>query len=70
MLLFKLIIVILLIFILVSLFTALYFLVRNPDSASAVMKSLAVRIGLSLFLLALIFVGAQTGLLEPHGFGE
>ena len=70
MLLFKLLIVILLLFIVVSLFTALYFLVKSPDNASAVVKSLSMRIGLSLFLLAMIFVGAELGLIEPHGFGE
>ena len=70
MLLFKLIIVILLLFIVGSLFTALVFLVKSPDNASSVVKSLAIRIGLSLFLIGLIFLGAQIGLIEPHGFGE
>ena len=70
MLLFKLIIVILLLFIVGSLFTALYFLIKDPDSSASVVKSLAIRISLSLFLLALIFVGAQLGVIEPHGFGQ
>jgi len=70
MLLFKLIIVILLLFIVGSLFTALYFLVKSPDNSAAVVKSLAVRIGLSLFLIGLIFLGSKLGLIEPHGFGQ
>ncbi len=70
MLLFKLVIVILLIFILVSLFTALYHMVKSPDNAASVAKSLTIRIGLSLFLLFLIFVGSQFGVIVPHGFGE
>ena len=70
MLLFKLIIVLLLIFIMVSLFTALYYMVKSPDNAATVVKSLTIRISLSLFLLFLILVGAQFGLIEPHGFGE
>jgi len=70
MLLFKLIIVLLLIFIMVSLFTALYYMVKSPDNAATVVKSLTIRISLSLFLLFLILVGAQFGFIEPHGFGE
>jgi len=70
MLLFKLIIVLLLIFIMVSLFTALYYMVKSPDNAATVVKSLTLRISLSIFLLVLIVVGAQFGIIEPHGFGE
>ncbi len=70
MLLFKLLIVILLLFIVGSLFTALYFLVKNPDRSGAIVKSLSVRIGLSLFLLVMIYLGTEFGLIEPHGFGE
>lgn len=70
MLLFKLIIVILLLFIVGSLFTALYFLIKSPDNSAKVVKSLAIRIGLSLFLIALIFLGSKVGFIEPHGFGE
>lgn len=69
MLLFKLIIVILLLFILVSLFTALYYMIKSPDNAASVAKSLTVRIGLSMFLLLLIFVGSRVGWIEPHAFG-
>lgn len=70
MLLFKLLIVILLAFIVISLFTALYFLMRDPDSSPAVVKSLSVRIGLSLLLLSMILLGAETGIIQPDGFGE
>lgn len=70
MLLFKLIIVLLLIFIMVSLFTALFYMVKSPDNAATVVKSLTIRIGLSLFLLVLILIGAHFGVIEPHGFGE
>ena len=70
MLLFKLIIVILLIFIVISLFTALYLLMKSPDNSLRVVKSLAIRVGLSLFVMLLIFLGARFGLIEPHGFGQ
>ncbi len=70
MLLFKLIIVILLLFILVSLFQALYHMIKNPDNAAKMARSLTIRISLSLFLILLIFVGSKFGLIQPHGFGE
>ncbi|MEM7195035.1 MAG: twin transmembrane helix small protein [Pseudomonadota bacterium] len=70
MLLFKLIIVILLLFVVVSLFTALFFLIKDPGSSKRIVKSLTVRISLSLFIMALLFVGAKFGIIEPHGFGE
>lgn len=70
MLLFKLIIVILLLFIVGSLFTALYYMIKSPDNAATVVKSLALRIGLSLFLIALIFIGSKVGIVAPHGFGQ
>ena len=70
MLLFKLLIVILLLFIIGSLFTALYFLVKSPDQSAAVVKSLSIRIGLSIFLIFMIFIGAYFGVIEPHGFNQ
>ena len=70
MLLAKLLIVILLIFIVVSLFTALYYLIKSPDNSASVVKSLSMRIGLSLFLIAMIFVGSKFGIIQPHGFGQ
>ena len=67
MLLFKLIIVILLIFIVVSLFTALYRLNNEKGDSTKVVKALSVRIGLSILLFALLMLGSWLGLIEPHG---
>ena len=69
MLLFKLIIVILLLFVVGSLFTALYFLINDPSRSKRVVRSLSWRIALSLFILLLLFVGIQTGLIVPHDVG-
>lgn len=69
MLLFKLILVILLLFVVGSLFTALYFLVKDPSRSKRVVRSLSWRIGLSLFILLLLFIGIQVGLITPHGVG-
>jgi len=69
MLLFKLIIVLLLIFIVVTLFTALYQLNKNTGNSSKVAKTLAIRIGMSVLLFLLLWVGAFFGLITPHGVG-
>ncbi len=70
MLLIKLIIVILLVFVVISLFTALYFLIKSPDNSANVVKSLAIRVGLSLFVMLIILISSELGVLEPHPFGQ
>ncbi len=69
MLLIKVIIIILLIFIVVSLFTALYRLNNEKGNSSKVVKALGIRVGLSILLFILILLAAQFGLIVPHGFG-
>jgi hypothetical protein len=66
MLLFKLIVVILLIFVVISLFTALYRLNKDDGDSTRIVKALAIRVGLSIFIFILILVGAQFGLIEPN----
>ena len=66
MLLFKLIIVLLLIFVVVSLFTALYRLNKDDADSTRVVKALAIRVGLSILIFVLIMIGAKLGLIEPN----
>lgn len=66
MLLFKLIVVILLIFVVISLFTALYRLNKDDGDSTRIVKALAVRVGLSIFIFVLILIGAKFGLIEPN----
>lgn len=63
----KVIVVILLLFIVYSLGSALYFLVRekNRDSANVV-RSLTWRIGLSFILFTLLFFSYWMGWIVPH----
>jgi multisubunit Na+/H+ antiporter MnhF subunit len=68
--LFKIIIVALLLFVVVSLFTAFYYLVRDPASSKRVVKTLFLRVGLSLFIMLLIALGVKMGWVTPHGFGQ
>jgi len=67
--LFKLIIIILLLFVVGSLFSALYFLVKDPSTSKRVVRSLSWRIALSLFILLLLVAGIQFGLIVPHDVG-
>lgn len=69
MLLFKLIIVIFLLFVVGSLFSALYFLVKDPSRSKRVVKSLSWRIALSLVILLLLVAGIQFGFIVPHNVG-
>ena len=67
--LFKLIIVILLLFVAGSLFAALYFLINDPSRSKRVVRSLGWRIGLSLIILLLLLIGIQIGWITPHEVG-
>jgi len=65
--LFKGLIILLLIIILVSLSSGMVFLVRDKGETDRTVKSLTVRIVLSILLFILLFVGFATGLIKPHG---
>ena len=64
---FKLIVFALLAVILVSLASGMFFLVRDKGQSNNTVKSLTVRISLSILLFVLLFIGLATGLIKPHG---
>jgi signal transduction histidine kinase len=66
-LLFKVVVVILLLAILASLTGGLAFLVRDKGRTDRTVKSLTLRIVLSVLLFLLLIVGFATGLIAPHG---
>lgn len=68
--LFKALILALLGFVTVSLFTGFYFLMRDPSSSQRVTKALFLRVGLSLFVMLLLAIGIYFGWILPHGFGQ
>ncbi len=65
--LFKALIILLLLVILVALSSGMFFLVKDRGESDRAVKSLTVRIVLSVVLFLLLFVGLATGLIEPHG---
>lgn len=64
----KLLTILTLLLILGSLFTALYQLMRKRGGTDAsVVKSLTLRVGLSVGLFVVLLLGFQLGLISPHG---
>ncbi|HLV77618.1 MAG TPA: twin transmembrane helix small protein [Marinobacter sp.] len=57
-------IVVLLLAVLASLFSGLFFLIRDGGKTRRVVNSLAVRVTLSVLLLALILISVWTGALS------
>lgn len=63
----KLIVGLMFVMIAVSLFSGLYFLVRDPGHQKRTVKALTYRIGLSVALLLLLIISAFMGWIKPHG---
>jgi uncharacterized membrane protein (DUF373 family) len=57
----KIIVILFLVFIVGSLFSALYFLVRDKGQGTRTVKALTVRVTLSVILFALLMLGVYTG---------
>ena len=66
-LIFKGVVVLLLVVIFISLTSGLAFLVRDQGKTDRTVKSLTVRVALSIVLIILLIVGFATGLIQPHG---
>jgi hypothetical protein len=63
----KVIIVLTLIVILGSLFSALFFLAKDKNGGERTVKALTIRIGLSILLFILLMIGYYTGIIgQPH----
>jgi len=63
----KVFIILLMLAVLVSLGSALYFLVNDKGDNNRTVKALSWRIGLSLGLFALLIIGYLFGIITPHG---
>lgn len=63
----KLVVILVLAAIVVSLGVALYQLATGRGDSSAMLRSLTVRIGLSVALFLLLMIAWRLGLISPHG---
>jgi F0F1-type ATP synthase membrane subunit a len=67
-LLFKILVIAILLFILLSLTGGLFFLIKDKKkNSNRMVTSLSFRVGLSLLLFFLLFYGFYSGLIHPHG---
>ncbi|MFV1993036.1 MAG: twin transmembrane helix small protein [Acidiferrobacterales bacterium] len=62
----KAVIVLFLILIIGSLFSALLFMFKDKSNSDRMVKALTIRIGLSIFLFALLIAGFYFGLIPGH----
>ncbi|MCW8874404.1 MAG: twin transmembrane helix small protein [Gammaproteobacteria bacterium] len=63
----KLFVILMLLGIVGSLGSGLFYLVRDKDNSDRTARALTVRILLSVFLFAMLMLGIFTGVIEPHG---
>ena len=66
-LLFKVLVIAILLFILLSLSGGLFFLIKDKKKSNKMVTSLSLRVGLSIVLFFLLFYGFYSGLIHPHG---
>ena len=67
-LLFKILVIAILFFILLSLSGGRFFLIKDKKkNSNRMVTSLSFRVGLSLLLFFLLFYGFYSGLIRPHG---
>ena len=64
---FKIFVVLMLLVILGALTSGMFFLVRDKGTSNRTVRSLTLRIVLSIALFILLLVGFATGLIKPHG---
>jgi hypothetical protein len=63
----KIIVILFLIAIIGSLFSGLFFLMKDKGTSERTVRALTVRVSLSVLLFILLMIGFATGLLQPHG---
>jgi hypothetical protein len=66
----KIIVILMLLAIVGSLFSALIFLYRNQGQKDRMVKALTLRIGLSMTLFILLMAGAYFGIIPPMGLRQ
>lgn len=62
----RLIIILVLVAIVASLFSGMYFMIHDRGRSTRNVKALSIRIGLSLLLFALLIIAYLTGIISPN----
>lgn len=63
---FKIFIILLLIAIIASLASGMFFLIHDKEGGNRVVKSVTVRVILSIALFLFLIIGYLTGMIQPH----
>lgn len=66
-LIFKTVIIVVFVLILISLVSGFTFLIKDQGKTTRTVKSLTVRVALSVSLFILLMIGFALGLIKPHG---
>ncbi len=62
----RIVVILFILFILASLGSALYYMVKDRGTTQRTVKALTIRIVLSIVLFLLLMLGMQTGLITKH----
>ncbi|MDQ3260663.1 MAG: twin transmembrane helix small protein [Pseudomonadota bacterium] len=63
----KYVILVFIVFILGSLFSALYYMIRDKGQSTRAVRALTWRVGLSIMLFLILMLGSYFGLISPQG---
>jgi hypothetical protein len=66
----KLVIVALLLGAIVSLFSGLYFMLRDSGNSRRTLRMLMLRVGFSVTMIVFLLVAAKLGWIHPHALGR
>lgn len=61
------VILVFIVFILGSLFSALYYMIRDKGQSTRTVRALSWRVGLSIALFLILMLGSYFGLITPQG---
>jgi Protein of unknown function (DUF2909) len=61
------VILLFIVFILGSLFSALYYMIKDKGQSTRTVRALTWRVGLSITLFLILMIGYHFGLIEPQG---
>jgi len=66
----KLIIAFLLIAIVISLFSGLFYMLKDSSQSKRTVRALSIRVGLAVALIAFLLLATAQGWIHPHGVGR